>query len=56
MGLLSPGQRWSALFSVAELAATFGEGVSDINLNAQPPAALMAGLQGAATDDDRQAG
>ena len=31
-----------------ELAATMGEGVSDINLPAQPPAViLMAGLQGA---------
>jgi signal recognition particle subunit SRP54 len=31
-----------------ELAATMGEGVSDINLAAQPPAViLMAGLQGA---------
>lgn len=31
-----------------ELAATMGEGVADINLNAQPPAViLMAGLQGA---------
>ncbi len=33
-----------------ELAATMGEGVSDINLAAQPPAViLMAGLQGAGT-------
>jgi thymidine kinase len=31
-----------------ELAATMGEGISDINLAAQPPAIiLMAGLQGA---------
>ena len=44
---LSPGQ---ALVSIVnkELAATMGEGVSDINLAAQPPAViLMAGLQGA---------
>ena len=44
---LTPGQ---ALVSIVnkELAATMGEGVSDINLAAQPPAViLMAGLQGA---------
>ena len=44
---LSPGQ---ALVSIVnkELAATMGEGVSDINLAAQPPAVIMmAGLQGA---------
>jgi signal recognition particle subunit SRP54 len=44
---LNPGQ---VLVSIVhkELAATMGEGVSDINLNAQPPAViLMAGLQGA---------
>ena len=44
---LSPGQ---VLVSIVqkELAATMGEGVSDINLAAQPPAViLMAGLQGA---------
>ncbi len=47
LGSLSPGQ---ALVSIVnrELAATMGEGVSDINLAAQPPAViLMAGLQGA---------
>ena len=44
---LTPGQ---VLVSIVqkELAATMGEGVSDINLAAQPPAViLMAGLQGA---------
>ncbi|MGU3627696.1 signal recognition particle protein [Comamonas sp. C24C] len=44
---LQPGQ---VLVSIVnkELAATMGEGVADINLNAQPPAVvLMAGLQGA---------
>ena len=47
LGSLQPGQ---VLVSIVnkELAATMGEGVSDINLNAQPPAViLMAGLQGA---------
>src|SRR5688572_10100861 len=47
LGSLSPGQ---ALVGIVhrELAATMGEGVSDINLAAQPPAViLMAGLQGA---------
>ncbi len=47
LGSLSPGQ---ALVSIVnrELAVTMGEGVSDINLAAQPPAViLMAGLQGA---------
>lgn len=47
LGSLSPGQ---ALVGVVnkELAATMGEGVADLNLNAQPPAViLMAGLQGA---------
>ncbi len=47
LGSLSPGQ---ALVSIVnkELIATMGEGVSDINLAAQPPAViLMAGLQGA---------
>jgi len=46
-GSLSPGQ---ALVGIVhrELAATMGEGVSDIDLAAQPPAViLMAGLQGA---------
>ncbi|TAK81727.1 MAG: signal recognition particle protein [Aquabacterium sp.] len=47
VGSLTPGQ---ALVGIVhrELAATMGEGVSDINLAAQPPAViLMAGLQGA---------
>ncbi len=47
LGSLTPGQ---ALVSIVnkELAATMGDGVSDINLAAQPPAViLMAGLQGA---------
>ncbi|MDP1692830.1 MAG: signal recognition particle protein [Burkholderiaceae bacterium] len=46
-GSLNPGQ---ALVGVVhkELAATMGEGVSDLNLATQPPAViLMAGLQGA---------
>ena len=46
LGSLSPGQ---ALIGIVnrELAVTMGEGVSDINLQAQPPAViLMAGLQG----------
>nr|WP_326531788.1 signal recognition particle protein [Rhodoferax sp.] len=44
---LQPGQ---VLVSIVnrELAATMGEGVSDLNLSVQPPAViLMAGLQGA---------
>src|SRR5436305_7673525 len=47
MGSLTPGQ---ALVGIVNrgLAATMGQGVSDINLQAQPPAViLMAGLQGA---------
>ena len=47
LGSLSPGQ---ALVGIVhrEIAQTMGEGVSDINLAAQPPAViLMAGLQGA---------
>jgi signal recognition particle subunit SRP54 len=47
VGSLSPGQ---ALIGIVhkELAATIGEGISDINLATQPPAViLMAGLQGA---------
>jgi signal recognition particle subunit SRP54 len=47
IGSLTPGQ---ALVGIVqkELAATMGEGVSDLNLAAQPPAViLMAGLQGA---------
>ena len=47
VGSLSPGQALVGIVS-RELAATMGEGVSDINLAAQPPAViLMAGLQGA---------
>ncbi|MFN5156220.1 MAG: signal recognition particle protein [Betaproteobacteria bacterium] len=45
-GSLNPGQ---ALVGIVhkELAATMGEGVSDLNLAAQPPVViLMAGLQG----------
>jgi len=47
VGSLNPGQ---ALVGIVhrELAATMGEGVADLNLQAQPPAViLMAGLQGA---------
>jgi signal recognition particle subunit SRP54 len=47
VGSLNPGQ---ALVGVVhkELAATMGEGLSDLNLVTQPPAViLMAGLQGA---------
>lgn len=44
---LTPGQVLVSIVN-AELAATMGEGVADINLAAQPPAViLMAGLQGA---------
>ncbi|HET9643591.1 MAG TPA: signal recognition particle protein [Burkholderiaceae bacterium] len=46
VGSLNPGQ---ALVGIVhkELASTMGEGVSDLNLAAQPPAVvLMAGLQG----------
>ncbi len=47
LGSLKPGQALVGIVN-RELAATMGEGVSDINLNAQPPAVvLMAGLQGA---------
>jgi signal recognition particle subunit SRP54 len=46
LGSLSPGQALVGIVS-KELAATMGEGVSDISLAAQPPAViLMAGLQG----------
>jgi len=46
LGSLSPGQALVGIVN-RELAATMGEGVSDINLAAQPPAViLMAGLQG----------
>jgi signal recognition particle subunit SRP54 len=47
VGSLSPGQ---ALVGIVhkELAATMGDGISDIDLAVQPPAViLMAGLQGA---------
>ncbi|HEY8358927.1 MAG TPA: signal recognition particle protein [Ramlibacter sp.] len=47
VGSLNPGQ---ALVGIVhrELVATMGAGISDINLQAQPPAViLMAGLQGA---------
>jgi len=47
VGSLTPGQALVGIIQ-RELAATMGEGVSDINLAAQPPAViLMAGLQGA---------
>ena len=47
LGSLKPGQTLVGIVN-RELAATMGEGVSDINLAAQPPAViLMAGLQGA---------
>ena len=47
MGSLQPGQLLVSIVN-KELTATMGEGVSDLNLAAQPPAViLMAGLQGA---------
>jgi signal recognition particle subunit SRP54 len=47
LGSLKPGQTLVSIVN-RELAATMGEGISDINLAAQPPAIiLMAGLQGA---------
>ncbi len=47
VGSLNPGQALVGIVN-RELVATMGEGVSDINLAAQPPAViLMAGLQGA---------
>src|SRR5690349_8360929 len=47
LGSLKPGQALVGIVN-RELAATMGEGVADINLQAQPPAViLMAGLQGA---------
>ena len=53
---LQPGQVLVSIVS-KELAATMGEGISDINLAAQPPAViLMAGLQGAGKTNHRQAG
>ncbi len=46
LGSLSPGQALVGIVN-KELSATMGEGVSDLNLVAQPPAViLMAGLQG----------
>ncbi|MEO8525668.1 MAG: signal recognition particle protein [Caldimonas sp.] len=46
-GSLSPGQAFVGVVN-RELAATMGEGVSDLDLTTQPPAViLMAGLQGA---------
>jgi signal recognition particle subunit SRP54 len=47
LGSLSPGQALVGIVN-RELAATMGQGVSDLNLSTQPPAViLMAGLQGA---------
>ena len=47
VGSLQPGQALVGIVN-QELAATMGEGVSDLNLATQPPAViLMAGLQGA---------
>jgi signal recognition particle subunit SRP54 len=47
VGSLTPGQALVGIIN-RELAATMGQGVSDLNLAAQPPAVvLMAGLQGA---------
>ncbi len=47
MGSLTPGQALVGIVN-CELAATMGEGISDLNLAVQPPAViLMAGLQGA---------
>jgi signal recognition particle subunit SRP54 len=47
IGSLKPGQALVAVVN-RELAATMGDGVSDLNLATQPPAViLMAGLQGA---------
>ncbi|MET0311429.1 MAG: signal recognition particle protein [Burkholderiaceae bacterium] len=47
IGSLSPGQALVGIVN-RELAATMGEGVSDLDLATQPPAViLMAGLQGA---------
>ncbi|MES2784970.1 MAG: signal recognition particle protein [Pseudomonadota bacterium] len=47
LGSLSPGQALVGIVN-RELSATMGQGVADINLQAQPPAViLMAGLQGA---------
>ena len=47
LGSLTPGQALVGIVN-RELAATMGEGVSELNLATQPPAViLMAGLQGA---------
>jgi len=47
LGSLTPGQALVGIVNT-ELAAVMGQGISDINLAAQPPAViLMAGLQGA---------
>ncbi len=47
LGSLSPGQALVGIVN-RELSHTMGEGISDINLAAQPPVViLMAGLQGA---------
>jgi len=47
VGSLQPGQALVGIVN-QELAATMGDGVSDLNLASQPPAViLMAGLQGA---------
>ncbi len=47
LGSLTPGQALVGIVN-RELAATMGQGVSDLNLAVQPPAViLMAGLQGA---------
>lgn len=47
VGSLNPGQALVGIVN-RELVATMGEGVSDLNLAAQPPVViLMAGLQGA---------
>jgi signal recognition particle subunit SRP54 len=47
VGSLTPGQALVGIIN-RELAATMGQGTSDLNLAAQPPAVvLMAGLQGA---------
>ncbi len=47
VGSLTPGQMLVSVIQ-RELSATMGEGVSDLNLAAEPPAViLMAGVQGA---------
>ena len=42
LGSLSPGQALVGIVN-RELAATMGDGVSDINLAAQPPAVVLVG-------------